>query len=51
MNVLNSLQGQRPKATDVNPGTGFTGKGFRSTAIEYFVPSENDRACAWLAEG
>ncbi len=29
----------------------FTGKEFRSTAIEYFVSSENDRACAWLAEG
>ncbi len=28
----------------------FTGKGFRSTVIEYFTPAERDRALAWLAE-
>jgi hypothetical protein len=28
----------------------FTGKGFRSTAIQYFVPSEYDNAIAWLGE-
>ena len=27
----------------------FTGRGFRPTAIEYFVPSEEARARAWLA--
>jgi SpoIIAA-like len=28
----------------------FTGRGFRSTAIAYFVPSEEARARAWLGE-
>jgi hypothetical protein len=28
----------------------FTGKGFRATAIEYFLPSEHDRALNWLGE-
>ena len=26
----------------------FAGKGFRATAIEYFLPAEHDRALSWL---
>jgi hypothetical protein len=44
MNVPNFPEGQRPKATDVSPWAGFTAKGFRATAIEFFTPSRLNEA-------